>query len=189
MSTQQAVLVGRSVAVLATDGVEEVEYTQSRAALERAGARVELISIKSDPIQSVEHDINPSRTYDVDRTVMQADPARYVGLVLPGGTVNPDRLRMNRDAMQFVRAFFAAEKPVAAICHGPVSLVEAGVLPGRTVTSYPSLRTDIGNAGATWVDRAVQVDGTLVTSRRPADLPEFCAALVREFAEPQPVAS
>lgn len=183
MSAQQAPLTGRTVAFLATDGVEEVEYTEPRAAVERAGARVELVSLRADPIRSVRHDIEPSTSYPVDRTVCQANPDNYDALVLPGGAVNPDRLRMDPDAVRFVRAFFDREKPIAAICHGPWSLVEADVVLGRTVTSYPSLRTDITNAGGTWVDEEVRVDGGLITSRAPADLAAFCACLVHEFAQ------
>lgn len=183
MSAEQGPLAGRTVAFLATDGVEEIEYTESRAAVERAGARAELISLRPDPIRSMRHDIEPSTSYPVDRTVAQADPDRYDGLVLPGGAVNPDRLRMDADAVRLVRAFFEQEKPIAAICHGPWSLVEADVVLGRTVTSYPSLRTDITNAGGTWVDEEVRVDGGLITSRAPGDLAAFCACLVNEFAQ------
>lgn len=185
MSAQHAPLAGRTVAILATDGVEEVEYTQSRAAVERAGARVELISLRTDPIRSVRHDIEPSTSYPVDRLVSQAVPDTYDALVLPGGAVNPDRLRMDPDAVRFVRAFFDQGKPIAAICHGPWTLVEADVVLGRVVTSYPSLRTDITNAGGTWVDEDVHVDDGLITSRRPGDLPAFCACLVTEFARAQ----
>ncbi|HEX6970036.1 MAG TPA: type 1 glutamine amidotransferase domain-containing protein [Micromonosporaceae bacterium] len=183
MTGQSDQLHGKRVAFLATDGVEEVEYTETRAAVERAGAQVELVSIKPGTIQSMQHDIQPAGTYQVDRTVAQADPAGYDALVLPGGAVNPDRLRVNADAMRFVRAFFEQDKPVGAICHGPWSLVEADVVKGRTVTSYPSLRTDIINAGGAWVDQEVHVDHGLVTSRRPSDLPAFCAKLVEEIAE------
>lgn len=187
MTAQQLPLEGKLVAFLAADGVEEVEYTDSRAAAERAGAVCELISINSGSIQSMQHDINKSNTYPVDRTVTEADPAIFDALVLPGGVVNPDRLRLNPNAVRFVRAFFEQEKPVAAICHGPWSLVEADVIEGRTLTSFPSLRTDILNAGGIWVDEQVHVDSGLVTSRRPADLPAFCSAMVEEIAEGQHV--
>ncbi|MFG2052981.1 type 1 glutamine amidotransferase domain-containing protein [Micromonospora sp. NPDC048930] len=176
-------LRGRRVAILATHGVEEVEYSQARAAAEQAGAEVHLISLDPGEIQAMNHDINPAGRHRVDRTVDQAEAADYDALVLPGGTVNPDRLRMNPAAMDFVRAFFQQDKPVAAICHGPWSLVETGIVRGRRVTSYPSLRTDITNAGGTWVDEQVVVDNGLVTSRRPRDLPAFCDKMVEEFAE------
>jgi len=183
MTAQQPRLDGKRIAILATDGVEEIEYTESRAAAERAGARVELVSIKPGSIQSMEHDIAMSNTYPVDRIVPEVSPADYDALVLPGGAVNPDRLRINPDAVRFVRGFFEEMKPVAAICHGPWMLVEADVVQGRTVTSYPSLRTDLMNAGALWVDEEVHVDSGLVTSRSPADLPAFCAKMVEEIAE------
>ncbi|OKI60518.1 type 1 glutamine amidotransferase domain-containing protein [Micromonospora sp. CB01531] len=183
MANAQQPLRGKRVAFLAADGVEEIEYTQSRAAAEQAGAEAQLISIKSGEIQSMNHDINPANRYRVDRTVNQANPADYDALVLPGGAVNPDRLRMNQAAMNFVKAFFQQNKPVAAICHGPWSLVETGMVKGRTVTSYPSLHTDIVNAGGNWVDQQVQVDNGLVTSRAPGDLPAFCDKMVEEFAE------
>ncbi|MEU5725346.1 type 1 glutamine amidotransferase domain-containing protein [Micromonospora sp. NPDC047738] len=183
MANAQQPLRGKRVAFLAADGVEEIEYTQSRAAAEQAGAEAQLISIKSGEIQSMNRDINPANRYRVDRTVDQADPADYDALVLPGGAVNPDRLRMNQAAMNFVKAFFQQNKPVAAICHGPWSLVETGMVKGRTVTSFPSLHTDIVNAGGNWVDQQVQVDNGLVTSRAPGDLPAFCDKMVEEFAE------
>lgn len=183
MAQSQQTLTGKRVAVLATDGVEDVEYTRSRAAVEQAGAEVHLVSLNPGEIQSMNHDIKPANRYRVDRTVNEANAADYDALVLPGGTVNPDRLRMNPAAMDFVRAFFQQDKPLAAICHGPWSLVETGIVNGRTVTSYPSLSTDIRNAGGNWVDQQVQVDNGLVTSRRPSDLPAFCAKMVEEFAE------
>ncbi|GAB3078811.1 type 1 glutamine amidotransferase domain-containing protein [Micromonospora schwarzwaldensis] len=183
MAQRQQPLTGKRVACLAADGVEDVEYTQSRAAAEQAGAEVHLISLESGEIQSMNQDINPANRYRVDRTVNEADAADYDALLLPGGTVNPDRLRMNPQAMDFVRAFFQQQKPVAAICHGPWSLVETGMVDGRTVTSFPSLRTDIRNAGGNWVDQQVQVDNGLVTSRSPSDLPAFCAKMVEEFTE------
>jgi protease I len=175
-------LDGKRVAFLATDGVEEVEYTEPRAAVEKAGAQVELISIKDGSIQAVNH-MDKAGTYEVERKVTEADPAAYDALVLPGGVANPDFLRMDADAVRFVRAFFEAQKPVAAICHGPWTLIEAGVVEGRTLTSWPSLRTDLTNAGATWVDEEVHVDAGLVTSRKPDDLPAFCAKVVEEIAE------
>ncbi|MFI6760117.1 type 1 glutamine amidotransferase domain-containing protein [Micromonospora sp. NPDC050417] len=183
MAKKQKPLQGKRIAFLATDGVEEVEYLQPRAVAERAGAEVYLISLAPGEIQAMNHDLNVAGRHAVDRTVAEADPADYDGLVLPGGTINPDRLRVNATAMAFVRAFFDQDKPVAAICHGPWSLVETGMVDGRTVTSYPSLRTDIDNAGGLWVDRQVQVDDGLVTSRSPDDLPAFCDKMVEEFAE------
>jgi len=183
MANTQQPLAKKRVAFLATDGVEDIEYTQSRAAVEQAGAEIDLISLHAGEIQAMNEDINPANRYPVDRTVDQANPADYESLVLPGGAVNPDRLRMNTAAMTFVRAFFEEDKPVAAICHGPWSLVEAGVVDGRRVTSFPSLRTDIRNAGGNWVDQQVVVDNGLVTSRAPNDLPAFCAKMVEEFAE------
>lgn len=182
MATKSDRLRGKRVAFLATDGVEEVEYTKPREAVEQAGATAELVSIKDGSIQAVNH-MDKAGTYRVERKVTEADPAEYDALVLPGGVANPDFLRMDADAVRFVRAFFQAQKPVAAICHGPWLLAEAGVVEGRTVTSWPSLRTDLANAGATWVDEQVHVDSGLVTSRRPDDLPAFCAKLVEEVAE------
>ncbi|MFI7025648.1 type 1 glutamine amidotransferase domain-containing protein [Micromonospora sp. NPDC049900] len=187
MAQGQQPLAGKRVACLAADGVEDVEYAQSRAAAEQAGAEVHLISLQSGEIQSMNQDIDPANRYRVDRTVDEADPADYDALLLPGGTVNPDRLRMSPPAMDFVRAFFQQQKPVAAICHGPWSLVETGMVNGRTVTSFPSLRTDIRNAGGTWVDKQVQVDSGLVTSRNPSDLPAFCATMVEQFAQGEDV--
>jgi protease I len=177
-----AKLTGKRVAFLATDGVEEVEYARPRAAVEEAGARVELVSTKQGSIQAVNH-MDKSGTYPVDRLVSDADPNEYDALVLPGGVANPDFLRTDPNAVRFVRSFFDAHKPVAAICHGPWLLVEADVVRGRTVTSWPSLRTDLANAGATWVDEVVHTDNGLVTSRKPDDLPAFCEKLVEEVAE------
>jgi protease I len=175
-------ITGKKIAFLATDGVEEVEYTEPRKAVENAGGTAELISIKTGSIQAVNH-MDKSRTYPVDKQVKDADAADYDGLVLPGGVANPDFLRMDPEAVRFVRDFFSAGKPVAAICHGPWTLVEAGVVDGRTLTSWPSLRTDLANAGATWVDEQVHVDDGLVTSRKPDDLPAFCDKMLEEFAE------
>ncbi|WP_025619382.1 type 1 glutamine amidotransferase domain-containing protein [Salinispora cortesiana] len=177
-----AKLDGKRVAILATDGVEEMEYTKTRAAVEAAGGTVELISLGAEPIQSVDH-LDKSATYEVDRVVTDADPAGYDALVLPGGVANPDFLRADPNAVRFVRTFVESGKPVAAICHGLWPLVEANVVQGRTLTSWPSLRTDLANAGATWVDEEVYVDNGLITSRRPGDLPAFCATLVAEIAD------
>jgi protease I len=178
-----ASIKGKRVAFLATDGVEEVEYTEPRKAVEEAGGRAELISIKAGDIQAVNH-MDKAGTYPVDKQVREADPDQYDALVLPGGVANPDFLRMDPDAVSFVRAFMRSGKPVAAICHGPWTLVEAGVVDGRTLTSWPSLRTDLANAGATWVDEKVYVDGGLVTSRKPDDLPAFCDKLLEQIAAP-----
>jgi protease I len=168
----QTSLAGKKVAFLATDGVNEAELTAPREAFARAGAVVHLISIKDGEIQSMTG-LDKGKTFRVDRLVENASSSDYVGLVLPGGVANPDKLRMNEGAVRFVREFFFADKPVAAICHALWLLVEADVVRGRTVTSYPSLRTDIQNAGGTWVDQMVQVDQQLVTSRNVPDLPAF----------------
>lgn len=172
----------KKVAFLATDGVEISEYVEPRQAVENAGGQVELVSIKEDSIQGYQH-LDKGDRFRVDRLVRDADPEEYDALVLPGGVANPDQLRMNPDAVQFVRAFFDAGKPVAAICHAPWTMIEAQVVQGRTMTSYPSLRTDLVNAGARWVDEEVHTDAGLVTSRRPSDLPAFCDKLVEEIAE------
>ena len=176
-------LQGRRIAFLvAPEGAEQVELTEPWRAVQEAGGTPELISTEAGEVQAFHH-LDKADTFPVDRTVGDADPSDYAGLVLPGGVANPDFLRTDRDAVAFVRAFFEQAKPVGAICHGAWTLVEADVLRGRTVTSWPSLRTDIVNAGATWVDEEVHVDQGLVSSRRPDDLPAFCAKLVEELAE------
>ena len=175
-------LEGKRIAFLATDGVEQVELTEPWKTLEDAGAEIELVSIEGGEIQGVNH-MDKGDTFPGDKTVAEADPTDYDGLVLPGGVANPDFLRMDEGAVGFVRAFFEQGKPVGAICHGPWTLVEAGVVKGRTLTSWPSLQTDIRNAGGTWVDEECRVDAGLVTSRKPDDLPAFSAKLVEEFAE------
>jgi protease I len=175
-------LDGKRVAFLATEGVEQIELTEPWKAVEEAGATPELISLEPGTVQAFNH-LDKGDTFPVDHTAAEADARRYDALVLPGGVANPDFLRSDRDAVGFVRAFFDQAKPVAAICHGPWTLIEAGVAKGRTVTSWPSLQTDLRNAGATWVDEEVHVDEGLVTSRKPDDLPAFCAKLVEEFAE------
>jgi protease I len=172
-----AQLTGRSVAFLATDGVEEVELTAPWNALKQAGADVSLVSDKSGEIQAVNHDQKGDR-FAVDRQVSQVSAQDFDALVIPGGVANPDKLRTNKDAVQLVRDFMEADKPVAAICHGPWLLVEADALRGRTITSWPSLETDVKNAGGAWVDKQVQLDQKLLTSRKPDDLPAFCAQLV-----------
>ena len=174
-------LTGTTIAFLATDGVEQAELTGPWNAAKDAGATVHLVSTV-DEVQGFNH-LDKADTFPVDHTAADADASRYDGLVLPGGVANPDFLRADRDAVGFVKAFFEAGKPVAAICHGPWTLIDAGVVEGRTVTSWPSLQTDLRNAGATWVDEEVHVDQGLVTSRKPDDLPAFCAKLVEEFCE------
>jgi protease I len=175
-------LQGKKIAFLLTDGVEQIEYTEPRKAVEAAGAQAHLVSLERGTVQGFNH-LDKGDTFEVDVTVRDADPDDYDGLVLPGGVANPDFLRTDPDAVAFVRSFFEGGKPVAAICHGPWTLVEAGVVKGRTLTSWPSVRTDIENAGGTWVDAEVHVDRGLVTSRKPDDLPAFCAKLVEEVAE------
>jgi deglycase len=176
----------RRIAILATDGVERVELEQPRQALHDAGAATELLSLAPGVIQAREHDLDPAGTFPVDRLVSEASVDDYDALVLPGGTVNPDKLRMDDDAVGFVRAFADAGKPIAAICHGPWTLLEAGVAAGRRLTSWPSIRTDLRNGGATVVDEEVVVDGALITSRSPDDLPAFCATLVGAVAQARP---
>ena len=175
-------LDGKRIAFLAADGVEQVELTEPRKAAETEGATTELISHEEGSIQGFEK-LDKGDTFDVDRTVAGADASDYDGLVLPGGVHNPDFLRADEDATAFVRAFFEAGKPVGAICHGPWTLIDAGVVDGLKLTSYPSIRTDLRNAGADWVDEEVVVDRGLTTSRNPDDLPAFCAKLVEEFCE------
>jgi len=175
-------LQGTKIAILAADGVEKVELEQPCAVLERAGARVEVVSLKAGEIQARNHDLEPARAFAVDREVSDASVGEFDGLVLPGGTVSPDKLRLNESAVSFVRDFVVSGKPVAAICHGPWMLVEAGVAVGRTLTSYPSIRTDLRNAGAHVLDEEVVVDGNLITSRSPSDLPAFCEAIIKQFA-------
>jgi protease I len=175
-------LEGKTVAFLATDGVEQIELTDPWKQVEEEGGKPELISLGSGEIQGFEH-LDKGDTFPVDRTASEADPADYDGLVLPGGVANPDFLRADEDAVRFVRGFFEAGKPVAAICHGPWTLVEADVVRGRTLTSWPSLKTDIENAGGEWVDEEVHVDSGLVTSRKPDDLPAFCDKLAEEICE------
>ena len=175
-------LTGKKVAFLATDGFEQVELTEPWTAAQAAGAETRLLSIKAGEIQGMNH-FEPGDTFPVDELVSEADPAEFDALVLPGGVHNPDKLRMNEDAVRFVRSFFEQGKPVAAICHGPWTLVEADVVRGRTLTSYPSVKTDIRNAGGEWVDQEVVVDRGLVTSRKPDDLPAFNEKLLEEIAE------
>jgi protease I len=176
-------LKGKKIAFLvANEGVEQVELTEPLAAVKGAGADVEIVAPDEGEVQAFNH-LDKGDTFKVDVTVAAADAAAYDGLVLPGGVANPDNLRTHEDAVGFVKAFFDAGKPVGAICHAPWTLVEAGVVDGRTVTSWPSLQTDLRNAGAEWVDEEVHVDQGLVTSRKPDDLEAFNAKIVEEFAE------
>jgi protease I len=175
-------LQGRKIAIVAADGVERIELEEPRGALRGAGAHTEVLSIHHGKIEARQSDTEPAGSIPVDRLVVDASAEDYDALLLPGGTVNPDKLRMNPDAVAFVKAFAATGKPVAAICHGPWTLVEADVVRGRRMTSWPSIRTDLRNAGAEVVDEVVCVDGQYTTSRSPADLPAFCPAIVAQFA-------
>ncbi len=175
-------LDGKRIAFLFTEGVEQVELTEPLKAITAEGAQTELISLEPGEVQMFKH-LDKGETIEAQRAVSETDPSDYDALVLPGGVANPDALRMDDDAVRFVRGFFEQNKPVGVICHGPWMLVESGAAKGRTVTSWPSLKTDLRNAGATWVDEEVHVDNGLVTSRNPDDLPAFCAKIVEEFAE------
>ena len=175
-------LKGQKIAILATNGVEQVELTEPRKALEKAGAEVHLVSLEPGEIQAMNH-LRQGDMFPVDRTVSEISASEYDGLVLPGGAANPDALRLDGTAVQLVRGFFAARKPIAAICHGPWMLIEADVVRHRTLTSWPSLRTDISNAGGCWVDEEVHCDERLITSRKPEDLPAFCAKMLEVFGE------
>lgn len=174
-------LAGRRVAFLATNGVDESEFAQPWAAVTDAGASAELVSIQPGEIQSVSKGEKAGK-FKVDRLVTEVSARDYDALVLPGGVKSPDTLRMNPSAVEFVRSFMESDKPVGAICHGPWMLIEAGVVRGRMLTSYPSLQTDIRNAGGEWADRTVISDQHLVTSRNPGDLPVFCSTLVSTIA-------
>lgn len=176
-------LEGKRIAIIATDGVEEAELTDPRKAVEAAGATAELISLEEGEIQAMESDINKAGTYAVDKTIDGASAGDYDALILPGGTVSADNLRTSEAVVSFVQEMFKAGKPAAVICHGAWTLVEADLVRGRTLTSYPSIRTDIRNAGGDWVDEEVCTDQGLVSSRNPDDLPAFCEKLVEEFAE------
>ncbi len=175
-------LNGKSVAILVTDGFEQSELEKPRKALDEAGAITRIVSPKTNKVRAWDGDAFGD-DFDVDVRMQEADPEAFDALLLPGGVMNPDHLRMNPDAVAFVRSFFAAGKPVAAICHGPWMLVEADVVEGRKVTSWPSLRRDLINAGANWVDEPVVTDRGLVTSRKPADIPRFNSKMIEEFAE------
>lgn len=176
------VLDGRRVAILAADGAERVELEQPRQALQDAGARTVLVSLRGGEIQARNHDLEDAGSFGVDEVIDAVSVDDFDALLLPGGTVNPDKLRMDAGAVQFVRSFVESGKPVASICHGPWTLVEAGVVHGRRLTSWPSVRTDLRNAGAEVVDEEVVTDGNLTTSRSPDDLPAFCNRIVVEFA-------
>src|SRR3954464_9092578 len=176
-------LSGKRVAILATDGVDPAELEQPRAGGADAGAEVELVSIHDGEIQARDHDLDDAGTFHVDRVITDVSVDDYDALLLPGGTVNPDQLRMNGDAVSFVRDFFHTGKPIGTICHGPWTLLEAGVVDGRRITSGPSVPTDLRNAGAEVLDQEVVTDQGLVSSRSPDDLPAFCAKVVEEFAE------
>jgi protease I len=180
-------LHGKKVAILATDGVERIEIEEPRGALLGAGAQTELLSLHPGEISARQSDIHPAGTLPVDKKVADASVDDYGALLLPGGTMNPDQLRADADAVAFVKAFMGTGKPVAAICHGPWTLAEADVVRGRRLTSWHSIRTDLRNAGAQVVDQEVVVDDQLITSRGPHDLPVFCATVVERFARtPQP---
>jgi len=175
-------LNGRRVAILAADGVEQVELVEPRKAVTDAGATAEVVSLEPGEIQAMNGDIDKADKFTVDRVVKDVTVDDFDALVLPGGTMNPDNLRADENAVRFVRDFVNSGKPVGVICHGPWTLVEADVVRGRTLTSYPSVRTDIRNAGGTVVDQEVVNDNGLISSRNPGDLPAFCAAIVAEFA-------
>jgi protease I len=175
-------LDGRTIAILATDGFEQVELTGPREAVEEAGATTELLSLQEGEILGFNH-LDHGDRFEVDKAVKDADPADYDGLLIPGGVANGDFLRADADAVRFVADFAQTRKPIASICHGPWILVETGIVKGRTITSWPSLRTDVENAGGTWVDEEVHVDSGLVTSRKPDDIPAFSAKAIEEFAE------
>ncbi|MGN6588324.1 MAG: type 1 glutamine amidotransferase domain-containing protein [Solirubrobacterales bacterium] len=176
-------LQGKKIAFLmSNEGAEQVELTEPLKAVREAGAEAELLAPEAGEIQAFNH-LDKGDTFDVDRTVGEADASEYDGLVLPGGVANPDQLRTKEEALEFVRGFFEAGKPVGVICHGPWTLIDAGVAKGRTLTAWPSLQTDLRNAGAEWVDEEVHVDEGLVSSRKPDDLEAFCSKIVEEFAE------
>ncbi len=175
-------LSGKKVAILAADGFEEVELTEPRKALDDAGAQTTVISIKSGKIQGMNH-ADKGEKVAVDLTLDDAQPENFDALMIPGGLMNPDTLRSTEEALEFVRHFFREGKPVAAICHAPWVLVDAGVVRGRTLTSWPAIKTDVRNAGANWVDQEVVVDNGLVTSRKPDDIPAFNDKMIEEFCE------
>lgn len=175
-------LKGRKIAILVENGFEQIELTSPKKALEEEGADVDIISPQEKKVRSWEKS-NWGKDFDVDVNIDQANPNDYTGLVLPGGVMNPDKLRMNEKAVTFVKSFFENGKPICAICHAPWTLIETGALQGRELTSYPSLKTDLKNAGARWIDKEVVMDQGLVTSRRPDDLEAFNKKMLEEFGE------
>ncbi len=177
-------LQGKKIAILlAPVGTEQVEFEESKKAVESEGATVDVVGLQTGDAQTMNSDVNPGDTFTVEKTFSEVSADEYDGLIVPGGTVGSDKLRGSDEAVSFVHSFFDQAKPVGVICHGPWTLVEADVVKGRTLTSYPTLRTDIRNAGGNWVDEKVVVDQGLVTSRNPDDVPAFCAKIVEEFAE------
>ncbi|MGE5547441.1 MAG: type 1 glutamine amidotransferase domain-containing protein [Solirubrobacterales bacterium] len=175
-------LQGKKVAILATDGFEQSELLEPKKALEQEGAKVDVIAPHDGRIQGMKHH-DKGDTVAVDRTLDAARPDEYDALMLPGGVANPDELRWQPKAVDFVRSFWTDNKPIAAICHGPWTLIEAGAVKGRKMTSWPSLKSDLTNAGANWIDQPVVTDKGLVTSRKPDDLPQFCAKMIEEIVE------
>ncbi|HVD44141.1 MAG TPA: type 1 glutamine amidotransferase domain-containing protein [Rubrobacter sp.] len=177
-------LQGKKIAILlAPVGTEQVEFTEPKKAVEAEGATVDVVGIQTGDAQTMNNDVNPGETFTVEKTFTEVSADEYDGLVVPGGTVGSDNLRADEDAVKFIHSFFEQAKPVGVICHGPWTLVEAGVVSGRTLTSYPTLQTDILNAGGNWIDEEVVTDQGLVTSRNPDDLPAFCSKVVEEIAE------
>ena len=175
-------LDGKKVAILVTDGFEQAELTKPREALDQAGAETKIVSLKSGKIQGMNH-ADKGDKFDVDQTLDEARPEQFDALMIPGGLMNPDALRSNDDALEFTRHFFREGKPVAAICHGPWVLIDAGIVRGRTLTSWPAIKTDVKNAGGKWINEEVVVDNGLVTSRKPDDIPAFNKKMIEEFCE------